>query len=101
MICCLNVLEHVPYPINFLNQFFKTVKASKVYIEVPFDNFRINKSDQYWLRKRHWHEHINSFSKESLIKLTEELKIECLYCEVNFIKNNDRDEQIIQFVGSI
>lgn len=101
LICCLNVLEHVPYPIKFLNQFLKKVKSPKIYIEVPFDNFRLEKENKYWEKKRHWHEHINSFSKKSLIKLTERMKIECLYCEVNFIKNNDREEHIIQFVGSI
>ena len=68
---------------KFLNHLKSEI--AKIYIEVPFDNFRLKKKNKYWEKKRHYRI-IIPFSKKSLIKLTERMKIKCLYCEVNFIK---------------
>jgi hypothetical protein len=70
LICCSHVLEHVPYPSEVLLEITKAMNNDTiVYLEVPFEDVvRLNKNDLHH-KKKHWHEHINFFSKKSLTKL--------------------------------
>lgn len=70
LIICNNVLEHTPFPIEILNEIRKFMKEHTVlYIEVPKENIFREHSGDYYLFKRHWHEHVNFFTIESLIQL--------------------------------
>jgi len=67
LIVCSHVLEHVPYPKSTLQEISKVMDDETLfYIELPFE--KVMKSNTP-LTKRHWHEHINFFSKESIKKL--------------------------------
>lgn len=63
LVVCSNVLEHVSYPMSILDVVgWVLEKDTILYVEVPFENF-IHDGVGY---KRHWHEHINFFTEESL-----------------------------------
>ena len=66
-----NVLEHVPYPSEMIIEMKKSMKKDTVlYIEVPHEEImRLPNNSPSC--KRHWHEHINFFSKGSIIKMLE------------------------------
>jgi hypothetical protein len=70
LVVCSNVLEHIPYPANLLNDLKNTMDADSIlYIDVPFEGLmRSHESDLHRLKK-HWHEHVNFFSEKSLLKL--------------------------------
>ncbi len=72
LIICSQVLEHAPYPADIVNNIKKCMdKDSILYIEIPqeelvrkFENERDLSS-----RKKHWHEHVNFYTKRSLEEL--------------------------------
>lgn len=73
LVVCSNVLEHVSEPIDLLKQITKCMNNNTVlYIEVPYENIMQKNEgslDLYNLKK-HWHEHINFYSEQSLRLLT-------------------------------
>ena len=69
LVVCSNVLEHVPYPKDLLDDIQSVMQPSTVlYLEVPRENLVRENPDPASLlgKKRHWHEHINFFSEASL-----------------------------------
>jgi SAM-dependent methyltransferase len=69
LILCRNVLEHIPWPIPFLKKISSIMNDKNfLYLDLPLEDLmvksRMDKS--FFKKKRHWHEHINFFSKESL-----------------------------------
>lgn len=67
-----HVLEHVPYPGDIIRDMVSVMdEESVLYIEVPYEDIMsgANGATDLHLKKRHWHEHINFFSKKSLEKL--------------------------------
>jgi len=74
---CSNVLEHVPYPSDLLSDIKKVMnKESILYIEVPYENVVMNNKSDLHLLKKHWHEHINFYSKKSLYSLFQNAGLE-------------------------
>lgn len=75
LIVLSNVLEHLPEPGPFLqviaDQMSKMEAQSLLYVEVPFEALMREACTEpsAWLAKRHWHEHINFFSEDSLTLL--------------------------------
>lgn len=73
LITVMHVLEHVPYPNELLNNIVTYMDAhTKLYIEVPYETvFReaVSMKRSPYQLKRHWHEHINFFTKESIEQL--------------------------------
>ena len=72
LITCLHVFEHIPYPLKELSRLVTSLKKnSYIYIEVPHESLiDDNHLDKNILNlKKHWHEHINFFSKKSLTNL--------------------------------
>ena len=64
-----HVLEHVPYPAEMIRDMAAVMDEDTVlYIELPYEDImsRAKGARDLHLKKRHWHEHINFFSKESL-----------------------------------
>jgi hypothetical protein len=81
LIVCSNVLEHVPYPKQLLEDVRSAMQASTVlYIEVPRENLVRDNPDPSILltKKRHWHEHVNFFSERALMALLRSAKLTVL-----------------------
>lgn len=74
LIICSNVLEHVSKPRQVLAEIKANMTPITVlYIEVPLERLvkEYGKGTELLAKKRHWHEHVNFFSKESLEALVE------------------------------
>ena len=71
-----------------------------LYIEVPFEKIMMKypNSTELYLEKKHWHEHINFFSEESLHKLTNECSLEIIKTKVH---NNLLEKNIINIDSMI
>ena len=72
------MLEHVSYPSETLFDIKKNMSSkSLLYIELPYEKLIIeieNKKKSYE-DKKHWHEHVNFFSKKSILKLLKKCKL--------------------------
>ncbi len=69
LVTCSQVLEHVPYPLMLLKKIRSLIGADTLlYIEVPFEELmrKHRGSRELSKSKRHWHEHVNFFTLESL-----------------------------------
>ncbi len=69
LIVLSHVLEHVPWPARTLTEIGAVMRDETVlYIETPYEDLMRLGSDAVDLheRKRHWHEHVNFFTPESL-----------------------------------
>lgn len=78
LISCIQVLEHVPYPLQVLEQATKLMGHSTIlYIEVPLEELFTKElvNGERGRLKRHWHEHINFFSPSSLTAMAASLGI--------------------------
>jgi len=81
LITCLHVFEHIPYPLKELKKLALNLKKNScIYIEVPHESI-INDGhlDKNILNvKKHWHEHVNFFSRESLENLIHQAGLKLL-----------------------
>jgi hypothetical protein len=78
LIVCSQVLEHVPWPHLTLERIANCMAPSTVlYLEVPLEDL-VLKSAPLPFSKRHWHEHINFFSEESIFKLAKRVGMDVL-----------------------
>ncbi len=74
LIVSSHVLEHIPFPREQILEIGSVMKKDTVlYIEVPQEDLIRHRGDDpnFWLKKRHWHEHINFHSEASLRRLVE------------------------------
>jgi len=79
LVVCSNVLEHVPYPAQLLMELRCAMRRGTIlYLEVPHEELpRTHQGTADLNRsKRHWHEHINFFSLESLQRLVHRCGLE-------------------------
>ena len=66
-----HVLEHLPSPFSLLEEISPLLqRGAYLYVEVPYEKLmgELDRSEGrgLWRNKRHWHEHINFFSKAAL-----------------------------------
>jgi len=76
LVTCSQVLEHVPYPQDFVKQMLPAMQAgSLLYLEVPYEALMRAHSGSLQLAtsKRHWHEHVNFFTESSMRALLKSL----------------------------
>lgn len=69
LIVLSHVLEHVPWPLDLLEEVKGAMSADTLlYVEVPYEQLMQGEGtdDARLTSKRHWHEHINFFSITSL-----------------------------------
>ena len=69
LITSMQVLEHLPSPRETLDEIAATMKPETLlYVEMPHEDLMRSSADPHerLARKRHWHEHINFFTPESL-----------------------------------
>lgn len=77
LIVLSQVLEHIPYPRTMLAEIVRVMKPqSYLYIEVPYEQFMRLRETHAVDFKRHWHEHINFFTHESLSRLLQSQGLE-------------------------
>jgi hypothetical protein len=72
LIICSNVLEHIPYPAEVILEIRQYMSQNTVlYIEVPCEEIikTANTTSDLSQKKKHWHEHINFYTEQSLIEL--------------------------------
>ena len=79
LVVCSAVLEHVPYPLDLLNQIKPCLHPrSLLYLEVPLETLMNSPEADRWRLKRHWHEHINFYSADSLQALVQSAGLKVL-----------------------
>lgn len=74
LVICSQVLEHVPYPHELLKQMAESLgNETLLYLEVPNEVLiRENPGNKKLAPlKRHWHEHVNFFTEQSLRELVQ------------------------------
>ena len=93
LIVCSNVLEHVSFPRRVLGEIKTFMRPTTVlYIEVPLENLAKDYlgGEQLLKHKRHWHEHINFFSQNSLEKVVTEVGLSLLDFKVQDIESEGK-----------
>lgn len=81
LVACSQVLEHASYPLDMLNQLTHSLSPQTIlYLEVPLEVIFQSREESRRLgeKKRHWHEHVNFFSPESLRALAHSCSLEVL-----------------------
>lgn len=97
LIVCSNVLEHVPYPGKLVLDIKRAMNdASVLYIEVPLEEVVRTHDTDLHLKKRHWHEHINFFSEQSLKHLLENYGLEILAHDTLHVETGNRPVYLLQ-----
>ena len=79
LIACCHVIEHVAYPVEILREIADAMRPETLlYVEAPHEDLmRLNADPAARLgAKRHWHEHINFFSAESVEALLKRLGLD-------------------------
>lgn len=74
LVVCSQVLEHVPAPIELIRQILPALSpASLIYLEVPHEDLVRSHPGRRDLAplKRHWHEHVNFYTEEAMLRLLE------------------------------
>ena len=70
LVTCCQVLEHLPYPLDLIEQMLPAVGAETlVYLEVPVEALMRDRAPNLARLKRHWHEHVNFFTEDSIPRL--------------------------------
>ena len=81
-------MEHVSYPHELLEEIIPSMdKNSILYIEVPFEDLVLNERENLHIKKKHWHEHVNFYSKNSLKYLVENVGLSIF--DINELEVND------------
>ncbi len=79
LIVCSHVLEHVPYPSDLLLKIMSVMgPKSTLYIELPYEDVIREGGENPHTKKRHWHEHINFFTEQSLRCLAENVGLQVI-----------------------
>ena len=51
-------------------------KSSYLYLEIPIENrIRLTSQKTQYFKKKHWHEHINFFTEESLVAMFKKTRL--------------------------
>lgn len=97
LVVCSQVLEHTPYPKDIVAESSKYLKSSGIfYIEVPHEKLFESTEPDIHLQKRHWHEHVNFFSRESLFRLVETVGMKIIKFETCSIYPNSEWPKVHQ-----
>lgn len=104
LIVCSNVLEHIPYPTEMILDIKNAMnKGAVLYIEVPYELIiqkNSSKKDIY-KDKKHWHEHINFYTKSSLRQLIENCGFKVIGLKQTKVLYEERAPDILQVACKI
>jgi len=101
LVACLQVLEHVSYPLNVLKQIALCLGPKSIlYLEVPFEELfkRHEQSEFLGQFKRYWHEHVNFFSPASLRAMVASCSLEILDEKILPVSVGFRNSAVQMFV---
>lgn len=99
LIVCSNVLEHIPHPIDLLEEIAGCMTdVTVLYLEIPFEVFMVqNQGNPSRLAgKRHWHEHVNFFSQASLERLCANAGLDIVELKLQALPKLGLDAYIFQ-----
>lgn len=97
LIVCSNVLEHVPYPADLMSEIIQCMdKDSILYIEIPLEDIILTQNIDLHLHKKHWHEHINFFTKKSITALVENSGLRVIALKALHVNVNNRSSYVFQ-----
>lgn len=97
LIVCSHVLEHVPYPADLLWELYPMMGPETIcYLEVPHESLMRASPVEAHLRKRHWHEHINFFSEDSLRHLACNVGLEIVAMRELPLPNGEGESTVFQ-----
>jgi len=101
LIVCSQVFEHIPYPKDMLTEIVSVMNQETLFfLEVPYEALMRThaRSKDIHTLKRHWHEHINFFSEESLLIMLEQAGLKVLEMKVTPITHELRDCSVISIL---
>lgn len=101
LIVCSQVLEHVSYPLEILNNIKQKMGADTyLYLEVPFEKLMQDQArdECYKELKKHWHEHVNFFSQTSILTMLKKLDLEVIKSEIIHINLGWRESSVISVI---
>lgn len=102
LIVCSQVLEHVPYPSDVLQEIRACMHAdSLLYLELPHEDLMKKGLEAPAHAKRHWHEHINFFSPSALEHLLERHGLRATETRSIEVESAKKRVNILQMVASI
>ena len=97
LIVCSHVLEHVSYPADLLRELYPMMGPETIcYLEVPHESLMRTSPLEAHLRKRHWHEHINFFSEDSLRHLVGNVGLEIVAMRELPLPNREGESAVFQ-----
>jgi hypothetical protein len=99
LIVCSHVLEHVPYPGDLIRELLPMMGPETIcYLEMPHEALMRDSPMEAHLRKRHWHEHINFFSANSLHYLLHHEGLEILAMRESSLPTGEGMRAVFQLV---
>jgi len=104
LIVCSQVLEHVSFPADVINSIKKCMDGDSIlYIELPCEDLVMSSSGVHNLaiKKKHWHEHINFYTEESLQALMKFCGLKLENIQVSKVLMNDSTIFIYQVVAML
>lgn len=104
LVVCSHVLEHVPYPEEILIKISEIMGPDTVlYVELPAEKIMLNSENikDIVRKKRHWHEHINFYSQNSLTALLDRSGFDILDFKVSGVMQNEQNTNIYQLAAKI
>jgi hypothetical protein len=99
LVICSNVLEHVSYPKRLMGDILQHMTSSTIlYLEIPHEQLvkRHQDKKQMLSEKKHWHEHINFFCKESIRALVDAMGLNIFQFQELDIENESQPRTVFQ-----
>jgi hypothetical protein len=103
LVVCQHVLEHLPFPSQSIANLVKKINGDPFfYFEVPHEPIMRKTPTHQTPNKKHWHEHINFYTEDSLAKLL----LRCGLTPISVIstdisKNSTMDSHVLQCVAKL
>jgi hypothetical protein len=100
LIICSQVLEHIPYPAQVIESMKQAMSADTLlYIDVPYEeHMRHCTPDSVLLKKKHWHEHINFYSPNSLRTVVERCDLQVVDENILAVAGREKDITMLQII---
>lgn len=102
LVSCIHVLEHIPRLHEEMDRIRSIMtESTHLYIEVPCEEiFSKNICPQeIYQHKKHWHEHINFFTKRSLKELIRQSRLNLVDIRLYTVINKERKTDVWQLLA--
>ncbi|MEB3330648.1 MAG: methyltransferase domain-containing protein [Candidatus Sericytochromatia bacterium] len=97
LVVCSQVLEHVSWPLLVLREMVGVMDEQTVlYVELPHEAL-IREGARLPEQKRHWHEHVNFFTRRAIEEMVVRVGLEILaFRDDNYVSIGDRRGYLFQ-----